>query len=46
MVEQNHPKTELTPSQVEEMELFRQILQDERDYYDRFKYNEPQNPNK
>lgn len=37
---------ELTPSQIEEIELFRQILEDERDYYDRLKDDEPQDPDK
>jgi hypothetical protein len=30
----------------EEVELFRQIIQDERDHYERLKDNEPQDPDK
>lgn len=33
-------------SELEEIELFRQILQDERDDYERLKDNEPQDPDK
>lgn len=36
----------LTPGQIEEIELFRQIQEDERDYYDRLKDDEPQDPDK
>jgi hypothetical protein len=34
------------PSVNQEVELFRQIIQDERDYYERLKDNEPQDPDK
>lgn len=34
-------KPELTPSEIAEIELFRQIQEDERDYYERLKDNEP-----
>ncbi len=60
MTKENHPKKELTRSQIQEMELFRQIqhddrdawarkallcqAQDERDYYERLKDDEPQDP--
>lgn len=46
MVKENLPKKELTPREIQEIELFRQILQDERDDYERLKDNEPQNPDK
>jgi len=39
-------KPELTPSQIEEIELFRQIQEDERDTYERLKDDEPQDPDK
>lgn len=38
--------TKLTPSQIEEIELFRQIQEDERDYYEPLKDFEPQDPDK
>jgi len=30
MVKENHPKKELTPREIQEIELFRQIMEDER----------------
>jgi len=38
--------SEKTESVNQEVELFRQIIQDERDYYERLKDNEPQDPDK
>ena len=46
MVKENLPKKELTQREIQEIELFRQIIQDERDYYERLKDNEPQDPDK
>ena len=46
MIKENHPKRELTKREIQEIELFRQIIQDERDHYERLKDNEPQDPDK
>jgi hypothetical protein len=46
MIKENHPKKELSKRDIQEIELFRAILQDERDYYERLKDNEPQDPDK
>ena len=46
MTKEPIPKRELTKREIHEMELFRQIIQDERDHYERLKDNEPQDPDK
>jgi hypothetical protein len=46
MTKENHPKRELSRREIQEIELFRAILQDERDDFERLKDNEPQDPDK